>query len=135
MRQILQYKNLLRLTALFLWYFVAIFLIISWDISNGSQLLQEGSFWGDLVVRHPYQWDFELFFAGLFLVWGVFIWKARRNIKANHSLIRFTGWAFIVHAVTMIIAGAVQTNDWFHLLHDSIYWLVLGGLVLYFQDQ
>lgn len=131
LKKILNPKSILRVTALFLWYFVVVFLFIVWDINNGSPLLQEGTTIGKLMVRYPYQWDFELFFAGLFLVWGIFIWRAGKDISASRSLIQFTGWAFLVHAITMIIVGLIKTDDLIHMLNDSIYWFIFGTLTLY----
>lgn len=125
-------KIILKITAVFLWYFVALFFFIVWDMSRESPLFQKGTTLGDMMARSPYQWDFELFFAGLFLVWGIFVWRAAKNIQKDLNLIKFTGWAFLVHAVTMIIVGAIRKQELIHLLNDSIYWFLLGFLILYF---
>jgi len=122
----------LKATAIFLWYFVALFFFIVWDINRVNPILKEGSTFGDMMVRFPYQWDFELFFAGLFLVWGIYVWRATKNTQEDANLIRFTGWAFLIHAVTMVIVGAIRSQDLVHLLTDSIYWFIFAFLILYF---
>lgn len=124
---------LLKVTAIFLWYFVVLFFFLAWDLSRANPFFEEGSFMGDMVVRQPYQWDFELFFAGLFLVWGVFLWQASKEPQKNSSFIRFTGWAFLVHAITMIIVGLIKSEDFIHLVSDSIYWFLFSSLLLYLQ--
>lgn len=123
-------KILTQITAIFLWYFVVIFFLIVWDMNRTSPIFKDGTLLGDLMVRHPYQWDFELFFAGLFLIWGFFLWKAGKNIQKDINIIRFTGWAFFTHAVTMIIVGSIKQNDLIHLINDSIPWFLLGLLIL-----
>jgi len=128
-------KITLKITGLFLWYFVALFFFIVWDMNRSTSLLKEGTTLGDLMIRHPYQWDFELFFAGLFLVWGIFIWRATKDTRKDLNLIKFTGWAFLIHASTMIIAGAVKTQDLTHLISDSISWFILSFLILYFAPR
>ena len=121
---------LLKVTAIFLWYFVTLFFFLVWDLNRVDPFLKEGTLLGDMIVRHPYQWDFELFFAGLFLVWGIFLWKASKNTQKDCALIRFTGWAFLVHATTMIVVGVINSQDFIHLASDSIYWFILGSLLL-----
>lgn len=125
-------KNILRLSALFLWYFVVLFFFIVWDLQRAEPLFKQGTLLGDAMIRFPYQWDFELFFAGLFFVWGIFLWQASTNILRDARLAAFTGWAFIVHALTMIIVGIIRNQELAHLVNDSISWFLLGSLLLYF---
>ena len=128
-------KTLLTITSLFLWYFVVLFILIVWDLAQGSRLFTQGTLLGNAVARYPYQWDYELMFAGLFLVWGIFLWKASNNLAANKTLITFTAWAFLVHAVTMIIVGIFKTQDLGHMLGDSIPWFALSFLLFYFINK
>lgn len=87
------------------------------------------------MIRYPYQWDFELFFAGLFLVWGIFIWRASQNLHRDKSVIHFTAWAFLTHAVTMIIVGLIRQQELTHLVNDSISWFLMSFLIFYFQNK
>jgi len=109
----------LKISAIFLWYFVALFFFIVWDMNQANRLFKEGTTLGDMMVRHPYQWDFELFFAGLFLIWGISLWRASRNTQKDSALIKFTGWAFLIHAITMLIVGAIKQED---LKHEIDQW-------------
>ena len=125
-------KFALKAAAIFLWSFVPIFLFIVWDINRANPILKEGEPLGDMIIRFPYQWDFELFFAGFFLVWGIYIWRATKDIQKDINLIRFTSWAFLVHGITYLIAGAFRTNEIVHILTDSTYWFAFAFLILYF---
>lgn len=130
MKKIRHLDILLKTTAIFLWYFVALFFFLIWDLNRANPFLEGGTMLGDMIVRRPYQWDFELFFAGLFLVWGIFLWHASKDTQKDSVFIRFTGWAFLIHAITMIIVGIIRSQDLLHLLSDSIYWFLLGFLLL-----
>ena len=120
-------KIILKISAIFLWYFTPLFLLIISDI--GSRLFQEGTFLGEAIVRHPYQWDYELMFAGFFLIWGIFVWKAAKNPKDNLSFIKFTAWGFFAIVITNILVGVFKTQDLVHLVNDSIPWFLLGFLI------
>ena len=120
-------KVVLKISAIFLWYFTPLFLLIVSDI--GKHLFQENTFFGNLIVRFPYQWDYELMFAGFYLVWGIFVWKAAKNPENNLSLIKFTAWGFFANVAMNIIVGLFRTQELSHLLTDSIPWFVLGLLI------
>ena len=120
-------KVVLRFSAIFLWYFTPLFLLIISD--TGTRLFQEGTTLGEAIIRRPYQWDYELMFAGFFLVWGIFIWKAAKNPKENSSFIKFTAWGFFAIVITNILVGVFKTRDLTHLTNDSILWFVLGLLI------
>lgn len=124
---------ILKTSAVFLWYFTPLFFLIVSDV--GIRLFQQDSFLGDLIVRHPYQWDYELMFAGFYLVWGIFVWKASKNPENNSSFIKFTAWGFFATVLTNIIVGLSKTSDLAHLITDSIPWFVLGVLILYFSKK
>lgn len=126
-------KNVLKISAIFLWYFTPLFLLIVSDI--GSRLFQENTFWGNLIVRHPYQWDYELMFAGFFLIWGIFVWKAARTPEKDLTFIKFTAWGFFAIVLTNILVGLFRTQDLIHLITDSIPWLVLGLLIFYMSKR
>ncbi len=119
-------KLLLKISTIFLWYFTPLFLLIV----SSQFLFPEGTFWGNLIVRHPYQWDYELMFAGFYLIWGIFVWKAANNPQNNLSFIKFTAWGFFATALTNIIVGLFRPHELMHLTTDSILWLLLGFLIL-----
>lgn len=121
-------KIVLKISSIYLWYFTPLFLLIISDI--GKRLFREGTPLGEAIVRHPYQWDYELMFAGFFLVWGIFVWKAAKNPEQNLTFIKFTAWGFFVTVITNILVGLFKTQDLVHLINDSISWFVLGFLIL-----
>jgi hypothetical protein len=116
-------KVVLRVSAVFLWYFTPLFLLIVSGIVG--RLFPDDI----LIVRHPYQWDYELMFAGFFLVWGIFVWKAAKNPEMNLSFIKFTAWGFFAIVLTNILVGLFKTADFIHLANDSIPWFILGLLI------
>ena len=122
------FKILLRVSAIFLWYFTPLFFLV---ISSNS-LLKQNTFLGDLIIRFPYQWDYELMFLGFYLVWGVFVWKVAENPENNMNFIKFTAWGFFVTALTNIVVGFFRMQDLWHLSMDSIPWLALSFLIFYF---
>ncbi len=128
-------KVTLRITALFLWYFVLLFLFIVLDMNMSTPFLKEGTFIGDMMIRYPYQWDYELMFAGLFLVWGIFLWKASKKLSENKMVIQFTAWAFLAHAVSMIIVGLIRSSAFTHLVTDSILWFLISFLIFYLSRE
>jgi len=126
-------KIVLKISAIFLWYFTPLFLLIVSDV--GNQLFQSGTFFGDLIVRYPYQWDYELMFAGFYLVWGIFVWKAAKNPENNSTFIKFTAWGFFANVATNMIVGLFRTEELSHLVTDSIPWLVLGFFIFYLSKK
>ncbi len=124
-------KIILKISAIFLWYFTPLFILIV----TSPFLFKQGTFWGDLIVRHPYQWDYELMFAGFYLVWGIFVWKTAKNPGNNLSFIKFTAWGFLANVVTNIIVGLLRTQELSHLVTDSIPWFGLGLLIFYFSKK
>lgn len=119
---------LIRAVALYLWWFTVVFALainsekISW--------LAQGTHWGDALLRRPYAWDFELMFVVLFIVWGVYLWRASTRITHNLSLLKFTSWAFITHAGILVVIGLLREGELAHLVIDSIFWLLAGLLTL-----
>lgn len=122
-------KKLLKIAAIFLWYFTPLFFLIISDV--GNRLFQENSFLGNLIVRFPYQWDHELMFAGFCFVWGIFVWRAAKSPENNKSFIQFTAWGFLVNALTNILVGLFRTQDLAHLVTDSIPWLIISFSIFY----
>lgn len=125
----------LKITAIFLWYFVALFFFIVWDLNRATPFFEKGTLLGDMVIRSPYQWDFELMFSGLFLIWGIYVWEAAKNPEQNKAIISFTAWGFLMHAVTMIIIGLIRQHELVHLANDSIYWFTISFFIFYFKAK
>ena len=119
---------LLKISALFLWYLTFVFFLII--LGANAPFLKEGTLLGDILIRRPYQWDFELMFSVLYFVWGLFLWKASKEATKNSLFISFTGVAFITQAIIMIIMAFLRTGEALHFVLDSIPWFILGFLLL-----
>ena len=112
-------KNINKIGAIYLWWYVGVFILVLTDLK--LNFLTEGI--KNVLVRYPYQWDYELMFTILFFVWGIFLWK-------NIYLIKFSGYMFVSQGIVMIILGIIRENEMIHLFTDSILWIVLGFLLL-----
>lgn len=119
---------LLKISALYLWYFILVFVLAV--LGSTLPFLQEGTLLGDILIRRPYQWDFEFMFTMLFAVWGIFLWKESKTPQKNSIFISFTGWAFVTQAISMIILALLRTHETSHFILDSIPWFMLGIFLL-----
>lgn len=118
----------LKLFALLYWYLVAYF--VAMLLSN-----QLGNNWLDFTMKGgEYRWDFEAFFTAIYLVWGVYLWKAAKNPEKSALFIKFTVWANFAHAFTMIVVGILRPDEFYHLLTDSIVFIVPSLALLYFSS-
>jgi hypothetical protein len=69
--------------------------------------------------------------AGVYAVLGIFLIVAANNPGANRSLISFTVWSSIVHAVIMAVQASGDAHEGGHLVGD-VPALVLVALVLWY---
>ncbi|GEM_PF-2962594 len=118
---------LLKICAIFLWYFTLVFLLAVFG--SYIPLLKENTFLGDILIRRPYQFDFELMFTVLYFVWGIFLWKSSVNPNKNSNFVSFTAWAFLTQAIVMIVLAVLRTDETLHFVLDSIPWFILGTLL------
>lgn len=119
---------MLRLIAIGLWTFtVKVIFIVTLLILKSPFAADDGPLAGN-IMRAPYRWDFETMFAGIHLVWGIFLWRAAKNPKEHISLIQFTMWTNIVHGVIMFIQAILRPFETIHLLADTV--LLLGSGML-----
>lgn len=68
--------------------------------------------------------------AGLYAVLGVFLIRAAANPAAHRSLISFTAWSSLVHALIMAVQAFRDPHETGHLLGD-VPALVLVAVVLW----
>jgi Family of unknown function (DUF6632) len=66
----------------------------------------------------PYQSDYFMMIVGVYATLGVFLLNAARNPQANLSLIWFTVWSSVVHAVIMAVQSFGSGHHMGHLLGD-----------------
>lgn len=112
-------KIINKIAAVYLWWYSLVFIVVVADLKIG--FLSVGI--KNILARYPYQWDFELMFAMLFVVWGIFLW---RDVKLS----RFSGYLFLSQGIAMILLAFLQTGEGAHFIMDSILWLALGLLLV-----
>ena len=82
----------------------------------------------------PYQSDYFMIIVGVYATLGIFLIRAARDPAANKSLIWFTVWSSVVHALIMAVQSLQMPEHMGHLLGDVPALLliaaVLGGLTL-----
>jgi hypothetical protein len=69
--------------------------------------------------------------AGIYAVLGIFLIIAAKNPAANRSLISFTVWSSVVHAVIMAVQALGDKHETGHLMGD-VPALVLVAAVLWY---
>jgi len=67
---------------------------------------------------------------GVYATLGVFLLLASRNPSANRSLIAFTAWSSLVHAVIMAIQAFYNADERGHLLGDVPALIIVGVLLI-----
>ena len=119
----------LKILALYFWSFTPTFIL--------SLLPQRNTSLGEIFIRDAQVagYQFELLFALIFLVWGVYLWKAAEKPTKQKFFIDFTIWASIVHLAWMILMAILQPADLVHLLRDATILAVLLGLVIYYKTK
>jgi len=66
----------------------------------------------------PYESQYFMMIIGVYATLGIFLILASRNPQANRSLIWFTIWSSLVHAVIMSVQSISGEGHTGHLLGD-----------------
>jgi hypothetical protein len=74
----------------------------------------------------PNQPEYEQMILGVYATLGVFLLLASRNPPANRSLIAFTAWSSLVHAVIMAVQAFQNAGERGHLLGDIPALIIVG---------
>jgi hypothetical protein len=77
----------------------------------------------------PYDSQYFMMIVGIYATLGVFLLNAARNPRAHLSLIWFTVWSSVVHAVIMAVQSLQSPEHTGHLLGD-VPALILVAVVL-----
>ena len=85
--------------------------------------------WASGWAWQPVQHEDQLMIAGVYATLGVFLLIASRKPEENLSLIWFTVWSSIIHALIMAMQVAIDPTEARHLVGD-IPALILVALVL-----
>ncbi len=117
----------LKLLSIYFWSYTPTFIL--------SIATLRDSFLGQMFIREAQvtEWQFELLFALIFLVWGAFLWQASKQPSLHAFFIKFTIWTSFVHLAWMLLLAVIEQADRLHLLRDAVVLGVLIGLVLWFK--
>jgi hypothetical protein len=66
----------------------------------------------------PYESDYFMMIVGLYATLGAFLWIAARRPEAHVSLIWFTVWSSVIHALIMAVQSFGGGHDMGHLWGD-----------------
>jgi hypothetical protein len=77
----------------------------------------------------PYESDYFMMIVGLYATLGAFLWSAARRPEDNISLIWFTVWSSVVHALVMAVESLSNEHHRGHLWGD-VPALLLAAIVL-----
>ena len=72
--------------------------------------------------------------VGIYAVLGIFLIIAANNPSAHRSLISFTVWSSIVHAIIMAVQALGDENETGHLVGDVPALLVVAAVLWYFSS-
>lgn len=66
----------------------------------------------------PEQPEYEQMIAVIYAVLGIFLIRASRDPFNHLSLIWFTVWSSVAHAVVMAVHAVMDRSEWGHLVGD-----------------
>lgn len=98
-----------------------------------SSLVARGSLVGALLRWSPYHKAYEGMIVAIYAVWGVFLWRASHSPVENGSLIDFTIWANLAHAVEMLVAAFVLEGESIHLMGDVLVVGLVAGVLYWLR--
>lgn len=73
--------------------------------------------------------------AGVYAVLGIYLIVAANNPGANRSLISFTVWSSVVHALIMALQALGDANESGHLVGDIPALLLVAAVLWYFSPS
>jgi len=73
--------------------------------------------------------------AGVYAVLGIYLILAANNPGANRSLISFTVWSSVVHALIMAVQALGDANEGGHLVGDIPALLLVAIVLWYFSPS
>ncbi len=85
--------------------------------------------WPDGWSWTPRQHEYEQMIMGVYATLGIFLIRAAKDPLANLSLIWFTIWSSLIHAVIMLIQGIVDESERANLIGDVPALLVVAAVL------
>lgn len=83
----------------------------------------------------PNQYEYEQMIMGIYATLGVFLLMAVKNPTKHLSLIWFTAWSSLVHAIIMFIQAIYDHNELGHLLGDVPALFLVAIVLGYFTPR
>lgn len=115
--------------------FVVAFLLMFLFRMLGSGLVAEGTILARLVLWRPFNIAYESMLVAIYVVWGVFLWRASENPLEHRSLIDFTIWANVAHAGVMLILALSIPGELIHLVGDVPFLTLIAVLLYAFRPR
>jgi len=103
-------------------FIVGIYAMMMWIWPSG---------WG----WEPRQPEYEQMIMGVYATLGIFLVRAAKNPVEHLSLIWFTIWSSIVHAVIMTIQALLDPTDRINLLGDIPALYLIAGVLWYLMPK
>ncbi|WP_444926505.1 DUF6632 domain-containing protein [Microbulbifer sp. TRSA002] len=83
----------------------------------------------------PRQPEYEQMIIGIYVTLGVFLIRAAKNPAANTSLIWFTIWSSLVHAVIMLVQALVDKTERINLMGDIPALFLIAAVLWYLMPR
>ncbi|WHI44482.1 DUF6632 domain-containing protein [Microbulbifer sp. VAAF005] len=83
----------------------------------------------------PRQPEYEQMIIGIYVTLGVFLIRAAKNPAANASLIWFTIWSSLVHAVIMLVQALVDKTERINLMGDIPALFLIAAVLWYLMPK
>ncbi|WP_444895392.1 DUF6632 domain-containing protein [Microbulbifer sp. SSSA005] len=83
----------------------------------------------------PRQPEYEQMIIGIYVTLGVFLIRAAKNPAANASLIWFTIWSSLVHAVIMLVQALVDKTERINLMGDIPALFLIAAVLWYLMPR
>jgi sterol desaturase/sphingolipid hydroxylase (fatty acid hydroxylase superfamily) len=103
-------------------YIVGIYAMMMWIWPSG---------WG----WEPRQPEYEQMIMGVYATLGVFLIRAAKNPIEHQSLIWFTIWSSLVHAIIMTVQALLDPTDRINLLGDIPALYLIAGVLWYLMPK
>jgi hypothetical protein len=103
-------------------FIVGIYAMMMWIWPSG---------WG----WEPRQPEYEQMIMGVYATLGVFLIRAAKNPIKHRSLIWFTIWSSLVHAIIMTVQALLDPTDRINLLGDIPALYLIAGVLWYLMPK
>jgi hypothetical protein len=122
----------MRVIAIVFFLGFSVFLIL---VVFGSAIIAQGTFLAVLLRWKPYNVAYEGMIAAIYVVWGIFLWRASENPQKNGLFIDFTIWANLAHALEMLVAATLMKGELMHVVGDVLFLAIIAAVLLWLRPR